>query len=150
MAYVSDKNAIPIMTSNIAPSGVASASNSVSEAYCAFDGNNSTNWGNSNGVYNEWLRYKFDTPKQIVRYSLTNHSSITTSPKNWRFEASNDGLTWIVLDEQAATWSSQTTKTYSFINNNYYTFYRIYVISSQNTGVSRIWINELRMYELIL
>lgn len=133
-------NLIPIMTSNTAPSGVASASSIYSasnDAWVAFDGNNtSTKWATS--VATGWVQYKFNSPQRIGQYAIIGESSVPNAvqvPETWTFLGSNDGVNWTTLDNRSSEigWVAFEKRTYSFANSNNYLYYRLN-ISACNGG----------------
>lgn len=156
MAIQYTENLIPTMTSNTAPSGVASASSiyeSTYNPYKAFDYNEATWWVSSNGSTTGWLEYEFTVPKKIQKYSVLGHMQSpyykTASPKDWTFEGSNDGVTWNVLNTQTniTDWVQHVKKEFTFTNNASYTKYRLN-ISSIN-GFTSIYISALEMMEQV-
>jgi hypothetical protein len=99
----------------------------------AFDKNNATyadggNWGRFD-VPDGWLQYSFcygngplEARKVVDGYAITVASGAAFSslrnPKDWAFEASNDGATWTVLDTRLGeTFTAGQRKTYGFTNN---------------------------------
>ena len=81
---------VPVMTSNTAPYGEASASSIYSssyDAYKAFD-NNTNNWWSSatNQVTNQYIRYKFNSLTRIKMMVVTNYTDTTKSAKNIKFQ----------------------------------------------------------------
>lgn len=56
-------------------------------------------------------------------------------PKTWTFEASNDGVTWIVLDSQTDwnKWSSDTWSTFPVVTSECYRYYRLHMTAICNT-----------------
>jgi len=149
-------NVIPIMTSNTTPSGEVSASgySSTYYPYKAFDGikNNDNNMLLFNAVQG-WLQYKFPFPKKIIKYGVTGHHNATwvsESPKDWTFEASNDGVNWVILDTvtNQTGWGAAQTRYFTINNDSYYLYYRINV-TANNSGSDnyRTAISELEMFE---
>lgn len=143
-------NVIPAMTSNTAPSGIASASSlymATYDAYIAFDGvSNSGGWL-TNSTLTGWLAYEFPTPKVIIKYTIIPYSA-AKSPKNWTFEGSNDGgTTWVTLDTQTniSSWAANVKKVFSISNNVSYKKYRINITGSNDT--TNVGICELEMME---
>jgi len=151
LAYINDVDAIPKMTNNIAPSGVALASSTMTgyDAYKAFDkvdGSDSSCWI-SNNIATGWLEYDFDLPKIIKKYTLTHYySTITWSPKSWTFEGWN-GSSWVVLDTQTniTNWYNGSIKEFNIANNISYTKYRLNI--NANNGHTYIAIYKLEMFE---
>ncbi|WP_339303210.1 hypothetical protein [Paenibacillus sp. FSL R5-0519] len=152
----SNDNAIPVMTSNITPSGIASASsiNSTSfDAYQAFNGIQDERYGWASLTPVSWLQYQFPTKKIIYKYSLamrTNGSYYATGepPKSWTFEGSNDGINWSVLDTQInnATLVRGSIEEYRINNSDVYTYYRVNVSANQGNETITV-IAELKMFE---
>jgi hypothetical protein len=149
MGYISSTNAIPTMTSNTAPSGVASAGSIYSagfDAYKAFDKSTGTYW-QSNNKTAEWIAYQFTNPIVISKYSIT-CEAYTSAPKSWTFEGSNDGINWVVLDTRTnVTWSNAERKEWEIPNRNKYFIYRINITSVHN--YTSIQIREIEMFEYI-
>lgn len=145
------ENLIPIMTSNTVPSGIASASNFLTDdpPWEAFDGifNTGTEvWTTNANVTTGWLAYEFSEPKIISKYSIYGKiNNPTQSPRNWTFEGSNDGVTWIVLDTRTnqTTWTNNVPNEYEISNTTQYKRYRINITA--NNGSSYLSIAELQM-----
>lgn len=151
------ENLIPTMTSNTAPSGIVSASDSWSNtpAWKAFDKVNVYSMYAS-GTYNYyawgtqktygWLAYEFTTPQVITKYTLAAYTRYNNNPKNWTFEAW-DGTQWIVLDTQKNITSWTTAKKeFDFSNSVAYLKYRINVSSSTgSSNTVNLAIVELEM-----
>jgi hypothetical protein len=72
------------------------------------------------------IGFLYDTSKIIKRYAWRQNSDTNRRPRDWTFEGSNDGVTWVILD--TVTGSSVTTY-YSTVlpNTTPYTYYRINV-----------------------
>ena len=124
---------IPEMTSNTAPSGIASASTEYQGtylAYKAFDNNTTTRWV-SNLTMNPWISYEFATPKKIAKYTIVPQTlnGVITS---WQFQGWNETTNiWEVLHTGTTSLSpANVKKEFSFSNNNYYKKYRIFVTNS--------------------
>lgn len=149
----STTDAVPTMTSNTAPSGVASASSidqATYDAYKAFDGSTTTRWLTSSGTTTGWLQYQFTTSKIINKYTVAPTAS-ARAPKTWTIKASNTGVFGgeeVILDTQTniTGWVNQTAKTFTFTNSNSYLYYRIDV--TENSGdASFLDIGELQLIE---
>ncbi|MGO4337449.1 hypothetical protein AB4037_21280 [Labrys sp. KB_33_2] len=150
-------NAVPVMTSNTAPSGVCAASDSYSTylPWLAFDDDDGSFWDNKNKA--GWLSYTFPSAKIIVGYGVkaSNFVSLDVpsgqgylcAPKSWTFEG-YDGTNWVVLDSQFAQtgWSNSETRTFQFKNTTVYLGYRINVISIN--GGPELMIARLSMTEI--
>lgn len=151
----SSLNAIPQMTSNTSPSGIASASNIYStsyDAWKAFDRVDDVSvWATTSGVPTGWIRYEFNQAKQIGKYSLKQASvwSATTMPMNWTFEGSNDGSTWTILDtrDNVKDWGMGEKRTFEFYNDKFFKIYRLN-ISRNVSNLEYIVIQEIEMFEV--
>jgi hypothetical protein len=85
-----------------------------------------------------------DYSRNFTKYSLSSTINyMDYMPKDFDLEVSNDGNTWKVLDEQVnqTNWASTETRSYSFLNNSSYRFYRINV--KTNNGADYILISEI-------
>ncbi len=141
-----------VATTNVAYNGTAVASSffSSSATYApdkAFDNNKSTFWNSEVGSP-QWLSYQWVTPRIIIGYGITayNNASRIYDPKNWTFEGSNDGITWIVLDKKTTqTLIQNTNKPYFFANTTAYTRYRINITGDNGGGQAVI--SELELYD---
>lgn len=143
------------MTSNSTPSPlVASASSEYPggyEAYRAFDGVKSNDgWWTSSGS-SGWLKLDFGSgnTKTITKYAITGQGTtyLTSNPKNWTFEGSNDNSNWTVLNTQSniSMWTNFETKIFTFTNTNAYRYYRLNI--SVSVSSSYVAVGELEMME---
>lgn len=98
----------------------------------AFDGNASTVW-QSNSV-SATLSYTFTgAAVRVTRYSITSApDNPARDPRDWRFEGSLDGMSWIVLDERqnVAFTSRGQTLDFGFINPAAFRFYRLVITAN--------------------
>ncbi|WP_427051182.1 discoidin domain-containing protein [Paenibacillus sp. TC-CSREp1] len=151
--------AIPPMTSNTAPSGEVSASSQyTATTYYPYFAFNQTNtgagdcWVTANGQTTGWLQYKFNIPKVISKYAITNRNNgnvYDNTPKSWTFEGSTDGVNWVVLDriENNPAWTSVESRNFNFKNETSYLYYRLSVtVIHSGTYLA---IGKLEMYEYI-
>ncbi len=114
----------------------------------AFDGDTNTKWFNANGGATGWLQYQFGggQARVVSRYALTSGNDVPErDPKDWQFQASNDGHDWTTLDvEQNQSFVSRNqTKSYSFANDTDYRFYRLNITA--NHGVGALQLAELNL-----
>ena len=105
----------------------------------AFDGLASTKWFDNHMPTPVWLQYKFGSGAAwaLSKYSLTSGDDLPErGPRDWEFQASNDGANWTTLDSQTGQFFAlrQQTKSYSFNNATPYRLYRLNVTASQETG----------------
>ena len=103
MAYSRDANCLtPIMTSNNAPSGVASASTEYAgyEAYKALNGglvNYTDAWATSTEITG-WWQYTFTAPTKVNYINIYPRPQLTNqAPKDFAVLGSNNGTNFITL-----------------------------------------------------
>ena len=138
--YYLQNQIIPLMTSNVSPSGLADAATNSSNAYLAFNGNKTDFW--SSGIpHSGTLSYRFDTTKTIKRYSFSKANYY--SPKNWTFEASNDGTTWTVLHTVANDLSVVRYTSGDIGNTTGYLYYRLKITAGIEGYEMRIFSFEM-------
>lgn len=118
------KGNVPVMTSNSAPYGVASASSIHSSTYDvwkAFDGNPATDDRWSASSTSGWIQYKFTNPvcaKRMYIYWDSGYSGTC------QLKASNDGSNWTNIGE-SFSFASQEGRTIELNNSDYYLYYRV-------------------------
>jgi len=121
-------NPVPDMTSNTAPSGTVSASNSSASAWQVFNRSEGKVVLSSGAT--GWVQYRFTSAKVIDAYMLQapdDNSQNDEMPWQWNIEASNDGSNWTILDTQDGqdTWASNEWRQYAFHNETAFTYYRL-------------------------
>jgi len=149
-------NAIPLMTSNTAPSGtVAYSSQNAAAAYNgfhAFDRNTYANggWAPADAAsLPQWISYQFPVAKIVSSYKVSSlNIQPTWAPNTWTFEGSNNGSSWTVIDTQTGQtgWTSTgETRTYVIptASMGTYTHYKFNV--SAINGGALLAIAELQM-----
>lgn len=95
------------------------------------------------------ITYTYATPQVIDTYAITaSKSNATRDPKSWILEASNNGTTWTVLDEQTAQAFSNryATQFYRIANKAEYTQYRLTIL--ENGGEAQLQIGELQFLQM--
>jgi hypothetical protein len=143
-------DSIPPMTSNVSISGSCSANGSFYsgfETWKAFDDNNTTFWRSNTS--NGWLKFNYNTPIIIWKYSIECTDDESKSPKNWKFQASNNDIDWINLDVQMSqvAWSTRSYREFIINNTVPYLFYRLYVTT--NNGSTLLSISEMQLFDMI-
>lgn len=128
--------AIPTMTSNTAPSGVASSSTQFDSGYAAWYAfeKSTGNWlASSNSVTNQWIQYVFPSPVFIHTFTIDNtywSSNYNSSAKNIKLQYSNDG---------GATWQDAVVKllpsgvyshTFDVIVPGRYAYWRLFIVDN--------------------
>lgn len=149
----------PPMTSNTAPSGLASASTSYDVStgpYYAFRRIPTGQGWRTNNLKSGWLQYDFGSGKEIAvnsyTISLTYFDSIPAgSPKNWTFEGSNTGSfsgDQKILDSKANYHFTEITTVFTIKNKESFRYYRLNI--SENNGGTWLYISDLILQELPL
>ena len=134
------KGNVPVMTSDTAPYGEASADSVLSSstdysAYNVFNNNDNTCWSAASGVTSGVrLKYKFTQPTIVKKVSAYRMSAWEYYP-TVKVQGSNDNITWDDISEAFDVPSGQTTVR-TLNNNNAYIYYALYFVSSTST-----WLN---------
>lgn len=141
--------AIPKMTSNTTPSGVAFAngSNGANLPWRAFDQNTGLAWQsstNNTGI----LGYQFTSGKIIKQYAFLSWSTNTFNPRDWTFQGSNDGVSYTTIETVSAFTTVANTWYVRNISSNTtsYTYYRMNITAVQTINNTPI-VPELQMTE---
>ncbi len=95
-----------------------------------------------------WFRLRFPVAKPIGAYTFTSgNDAESRDPKTWRFEASNNGTDWTVIDRRVdQLFSGRTfTRRFEVDNEQPYTYYRI--VLEANNGSSLFQMSEWRVIE---
>jgi hypothetical protein len=128
-------SSVPLMTSNTAPSGVASSSatgGDPANAFVAFKGTRYD--GSTDGEYyvshpgdgNLYNRYQFTSAKIITRYELQAISDYRYTPTGHILQGSNDGTNWTSIDTVSGlTWTNYEFKIFNCTNTTAYLYYQI-------------------------
>lgn len=165
---------IPAMTSNTAPSGIASASTTAptsgaTDPWLAFSGIRNFSPDDPSRYPNywesetyptttpQWIQYQFPEAKYVTSYQISgvyydssNPKSCSIGPKSWTFQGSNDGSTWDNLDAHTNyDWSAYTNCTsdpvvFTISAPGTYAYYRLWVTQSNGTG--NVLISEFQMF----
>jgi hypothetical protein len=130
-------DAVPLMTSNTTPSGIADSNTGT--AWYAFDRNQNTDWIAQTITPGAWVSYEFTSTKAINQYYFGGY----TTQNNWSFEAWN-GSIWVAL--HTVTGASITGNYTSPLlgNSTPYIKYRFVL---NDTGYRRIY--SVGMYEYL-
>lgn len=145
----SDENLIPVMTGNTTPSGEVIFSSAASGGYPfhAFNNGNGQ-WFTDNLVLTGWIGYKFTAGKIVARYSVKCFF-VSSAPKDFTFEGSNDGLSWTVLDTRVnQMWYESEEKNFSFANGTSYQYYRLNISApvAAESFSGNLMVDELKMF----
>lgn len=134
------KDKVPTMTSDTTPEGEAFVTNTVSEssAYKAFDNDITKGCISAMNPSNWYVGYKFINPICVKKAKVI---STTNSPKRYKIQASNDNTTWTDVSGIITETDNANVNTIVECNNdNYYLYYRIYVIEGFNPAQFRVYI----------
>lgn len=86
--------------------------------------------------------------KVISKYSVTARWT-GNAPKAWKFEGSNDNISWTTLgtetDQTSSDWLSNMTMNYTATNTNAYKYYRLDITASNHA--TRVAIDEIEMFD---
>jgi hypothetical protein len=143
-------SAVPIMTSNTAPSGTVSTSG-MSFPYGAFDGNIYGDTANTSSNA-DFIAYTFGggITKVIDAYwvKASSGSNPSGAPSVWEFQGF-DGVNWIPLDSRQGQtgWYVGETRFYDFINTVAYSAYRIIWSGTGFIGTSESRIAEMGWHQ---
>jgi hypothetical protein len=99
--------------------------------------------GNNSG----WLQYESSTETVVTQYAITSaNDAPDRDPKNWIFQGSVDGSTWVDLDEKQDQFFANrfTTNLYQFENETPYTYYRLNI--TEINGGSMMQLAEWMIY----
>lgn len=137
------KGNVPVMTTNTAPYGTASASNASSgyEAYKVFDGSDSTYWVSGQTTTPRWIQYKFTNPVCVKKFKVHFNSNPTSTA--YVVQGSNDGSTFTDISDSIT--DTAGIHEHNIDNENYYLYYRIN-ITAQTTSGTIGQINVLQFY----
>jgi len=107
-----------------------------------------------------WIQYQFPTSRRIERLDIWSvYDSGWEALKDFTFVASNTGvfagediiLTSVVLTGEHI-WSINETKEFTFLNDNYYTYYRINMTGKEESfgKTYEYMIRQIKMYEIMV
>lgn len=143
-------------------------------AYNAFDYDVGTFWHSASGLYTssvytgnvsttvinstsstinilgEWIQIQLPYALSLSGYYMLPRSSsfYTQFPKSWYLVGSNNGSTWYAIDFTSAY--TPTTMNYSsdfgnsYANYNYYSYFRIIIVTTNSAGVTSI--NQIQLW----
>ena len=131
---------VPKMTSDVAPSGAASAKTIYGALYAArmaFDGNDATFW-NSAGTAGEWIQYQF--PADVFVHSMTvSQYGGGFSPKDCVLQKSVDGVTFV--DAKAMTLPATGIASIDVASAGFCKYWRLSI--ANNYGAGYVALKEL-------
>lgn len=116
---------------NVATGGSANDSSNNATASSAFDQNSASQWWHT--VSTGWLRYDLGHTEIVQRYTVISSGDlIGRDPKDWQFQASNDGIAWTTLDTQSNQAYSlrYQMKTFTVASPAAYRYYRLNITAN--------------------
>ena len=113
----------------------------------AFDNNTSNKWLVLSPT--GFIQYDFSgtTSHAVNRYTITSGDDFPgRDPRNWQFQGSNDGTSWVTLDTKTGITFASRTQTQSFTISNT-TAYQIYRVNiTANNGEPYTQLSEIQMF----
>ncbi|ATF13711.1 hypothetical protein A616_17485 [Brevibacillus brevis X23] len=113
----------------------------------AFNGITSSGGWMHDKIANQWISYQFNTPIAISRYAIYGSTNPSYSPKQWVFQGSVNGTSWVNLDSRdgQTNWTGLGRRIFDFEveNTTKYSHYRLLVLDSNST--SYVSVCELEM-----
>ncbi len=146
-AFGESPDSFPVSAIPYPATASASSENLPNEtAANAFDGLTNTKWFNGNAGNSGWLRYQFGGPQRmVIRYDVTSGNDVPgRDPRNWQFQGSQDGISWVTLDIRSnETFSSRLqTRPFPITNNTACAYYRLN-ITGNNGDSSGLQLAEM-------
>jgi hypothetical protein len=133
------KKFIPILTSSTQGGYEISCSSQLGDhpAYCAFDGNDGTQWGTTAGsAQNGWIQVKFPTETLCNAVSLKARIDqyYAQAAASFEIQGSNDGQAYAILKTVNTSWTQGEEKVIEFFAETPYLYYRIFIKTVQDNG----------------
>ncbi|RLD41470.1 MAG: hypothetical protein DRI89_09720 [Bacteroidetes bacterium] len=118
----------------------------------AFDDDQISLWRN-NGSMPVWVRYDLSdgNEKAIARYRMYwSGGNVTYTPKDWQFQASDDGTNWTTLDSRSnESWNSGEWRAFTFSNTTPYRYYQINITANNGAANNAVYLMEIEMQAMI-
>jgi hypothetical protein len=130
--------------------GNASADSASAPAANVVDGDPATAWQTEPGEAVGTLIYQIPDNMALIvtRYALTSAAdNPAADPRDWHFQGSYDGITWITLDSRSGESFTERgqTREFSFASNSAFRFYRL-VITANHGDPGILQLAELGFY----
>lgn len=96
-----------------------------------------------------WVNLEFPEPVVAGYYALTSgNDAASRDPKDWEIQGSQDGVTWVTLDQRTnyVFPDRKLTREFYFNNNTAYKFYRFDIL--MNNGSSLFQMQEWSLFNL--
>ncbi|QEC54011.1 F5/8 type C domain-containing protein [Anseongella ginsenosidimutans] len=88
-----------------------------------------------------WMQYVFNEPVVAGAYTVTSaNDAPDRDPRDWNFQGSHDGETWVQLDKRVGEVFEERyqTKVYRFNNDVAYTYYRINITRNYGSNLFQL------------
>lgn len=132
---------VPKMTSDVAPSGAASAKTIYGAPYAAwlaFDGNDATFWNSAGAAAGEWIQYQFPADVFVHSMAVSQYGS-AFSPKDCVLQKSVDGVTFV--DVKAMTLPATGIASIDVASAGFCKYWRLSI--ANNYGAGYVALKEL-------
>lgn len=97
-----------------------------------------------------WIGANLGTSKAVTGYLISSANDFPgRNPRDWQFQGSNDGTTWVTLQtitNNSFSYAGQS-QLFKFTNTTPYTHYRIYITETFDVNETGIQIGEIEIYE---
>ncbi len=143
----------PIYICQVLPIKIVSVDSSNMDDFNAgviFDKNIETFW-ETDRPFPHWIEFNFGEERKIEAYTLQTgkHENDSTygMPKDWKFQGSNNGSNWTVIDTRTnqTMWKNDNEKAiYKMPNSASYKYYRLYIT---NGNAQNLRLHELEIIE---
>jgi hypothetical protein len=156
---VEDISKVPILNQNNDNSIIVSSSSIWDTTYDTWKMFNGTNvnkkdfWSTAQNTPQSWVKIEFSANTVCDKYSITSSmGSVTTTPKDWTFEGSNDGVNWDILDTRTniTNWKNNEKRDYILKNQAQYKCYRINITANGGSPSGNTAIGEMQLYHMNL
>ena len=138
---------VPNMTSNTAPSGTVSCSNSIGAYYGwkAFNSDDANGWIPSSDV-DPWIQYDFETSVQVNK--VTTKGSIYGALQTFtaKIQGSNDGSVFQDIYSNITVKNDGVAYPFVFENNNKYRYYRLAYLSKTSSTYNINYGSDFQFY----
>lgn len=113
----------------------------------------STYWDSGNSQMGTW-QFQYGTPTAVNGYVIypayvnndVSYAAVDYAPGTWTFEASNDGVSWIVLDTQKnyVVYDGKRSGWFQFANTTAYAYYRLVVLACTRNGAINVRMSRIK------
>ena len=147
--YYNDVSPILTGKESPAPYKASCSITTINDFWKVFDGKESTYFRTNISTsvpFTATLDYGEGNAKAISAYILLCSYNTTFTMNSWKFEGSNDGNIWDVLDTRSnITWTTNTKQEFTFYNMTAYRYYRFYI--SKKNGTNSVSMNTVQLLE---